>query len=86
VLTGGACQLAGAREMAGRVLNKQVRLGRPNALRGLPDSASGPAFATAAGLLAWAAGDGRTMHDVDLEVERPKGFIRKIVNFLKDRV
>ena len=29
VLTGGACQLAGARELAGRILNKQVRLGRP---------------------------------------------------------
>ena len=86
VLTGGACQLAGAREMAGRVLNKQVRLGRPIVLRGLPDSASGPAFATAAGLLAWASGEGRTMHDVDLEIERPKGFIRRLVNFLKERV
>ena len=30
VLTGGACQLAGMRELAQRVLNKQVRLGRPN--------------------------------------------------------
>jgi cell division protein FtsA len=86
VLTGGACQLAGARELAGIVLNKQVRLGRPVALRGLPDSASGPAFATAAGLLAWAAGDGRTMHDVDLEAERPAGFFRRMVNFLKERV
>ena len=86
VLTGGACQLAGVRETAGRILNKQVRLGRPIALRGLPDSASGPAFATAAGLLAWAAGEGRTMHDVDLEAERPAGFVRRIVNFLKDRL
>jgi cell division protein FtsA len=86
VLTGGACQLGGARELAGRILNKQVRLGRPTVLRGLPDSASGPAFATAAGMLAWAAGEGRTMHDVDLEVERPKGLVRRIVNFLKERV
>jgi len=86
VLTGGACQLAGVREMAGRMLGKQIRLGRPGALRGLPDSASGPAFATAAGLLAWAAGEGRTMQDVDLEAERPAGLIRRIVNFLKDRV
>jgi cell division protein FtsA len=86
VLTGGACQLAGARELAGGILGKQVRLGRPVALRGLPDSASGPAFATAAGLLAWAAGDGRTMHDINLEVERPAGLLRRIVNFLKDRI
>jgi hypothetical protein len=26
------------------------------------------------------------MQDVDLEVERPSGFIRRIVNFLKERV
>jgi len=86
VLTGGACQLAGARELAGRILNKQVRLGRPTALRGLPDSASGPAFATAAGLLAWAAGEGRTMHDVDLQAERPMGAFRRALNFLKERI
>jgi len=86
VLTGGACQLGGARELAGRILNRQVRLGRPTVLRGLPDSASGPAFATAAGLLAWAAGDGRAMQDIDLQAERPVGLIRRILNFLKERV
>ncbi len=68
VLTGGACQLGGVREMAAHMLGKQVRLGRPSALRGLPDAASGPAFATAAGLLAWAAGAGRAMPDIDLEL------------------
>jgi cell division protein FtsA len=52
----------------------------------LPDSASGPAFATAAGLLAWASGEGRTMHDLDLAEERPAGFVRRVVNFLKERV
>jgi len=82
VLTGGACQLAGVREMAGRILGRQVRLGRPLALRGLPDSASGPAFATAAGLLGWAAGQGRIIQDV----ERPAGLFHRIVNFLKERV
>jgi cell division protein FtsA len=86
VLTGGACQLAGVRELAARMLGKQVRLGRPSAVRGLPDAASGPAFATAAGLLAWAAGQGRTLHDIDLDPEPPAGLVRRIVNFLKDRV
>ena len=86
VLTGGACQLGGARELAGRILNRQVRLGRPTVLRGLPDSASGPAFATAAGLLAWAAGDGRAMQDIDLQAEHPMGLVRRILNFLKERV
>jgi cell division protein FtsA len=86
VLTGGACQLPGAREMAARILGRQVRLGRPTNLRGLPDAASGPAFATAGGLLAWAAGTGRPLVDVDLVPERPTGWLGKIVNFLKERV
>lgn len=51
VLTGGASQLEGVRDLAELVLDKQVRLGRPKAIRGLPDSLSGPAFSTAAGLL-----------------------------------
>jgi cell division protein FtsA len=86
VLTGGACQLAGVREMAARMLGRQVRLGRPAPLRGLPELASGPAFATATGLLAWAAGDGRTFHDMNLEGEMPVGLFRRLVNFLKERV
>ena len=51
VLTGGASQLEGVRDLAELVLDKQVRLGRPKMIRGLPDSLSGPAFATAVGLL-----------------------------------
>jgi cell division protein FtsA len=86
VLTGGACQLAGARELAAQILGKQVRLGRPVGLRGLPDAAAGPAFATGAGLLAWAAGEGRSMQDLDLEMTRPSGPIKRFITFLKERI
>src|SRR5215472_15856296 len=51
VLTGGACQLGGTRELAARVLNKQIRLGRPQTFSGLPASSTGPDYATAVGLL-----------------------------------
>ncbi|HIJ63696.1 MAG TPA: cell division protein FtsA [Rhodospirillaceae bacterium] len=51
VLTGGAAQLQGVRDLAAMVLDKQVRLGRPVGLHGLPEAAGGPAFATCAGLL-----------------------------------
>ncbi len=86
VLTGGACQLPGAREMAARILGRQVRRGRPHALRGLPDAASGPGFATAAGLLSWAAGEGRELPDIDLEGQRPPGLARRIFHFLRERL
>jgi cell division protein FtsA len=65
VLTGGSSQLSGIREIAQRILDKQVRLGRPLRIArpylpietapndtGLAEATSGPAFATTAGLLA----------------------------------
>jgi len=51
VLTGGACQLAGTRELAARILNKQVRIGRPAAFPGLAAASAGPDYATAIGLM-----------------------------------
>ncbi len=53
VLTGGASQLPGLRDLAQTVLNKQVRIGRPIRLSSLPDAVSSPAFAVAAGLLTY---------------------------------
>jgi cell division protein FtsA len=55
VLTGGASQLQNIRELAQLILEKQVRMGRPIRVAGLPDATAGPAFATAAGLLCYAA-------------------------------
>ena len=54
VLTGGACQLQGVKELAGLILDKQVRIGRPLRVKGLAESTHGPAFSTAAGLLVFA--------------------------------
>lgn len=57
VLTGGASLLQGMREQAGRILDKQVRLGRPIRAMGLAETTGGPAFATCAGLLSYALRD-----------------------------
>ena len=86
VLTGGASQLQGVRELASSVLGRPVRLGRPAMPRGLPNTAAGPGFATALGLVAWAAGDGRSPMDLDLDNERPDGMLRRVVNFLRERM
>ncbi len=54
VLTGGASQLPGVCELAGSIIDKQVRMGRPRALEGMPEATTGPAFSTSAGLLYYA--------------------------------
>ena len=81
VLTGGGCQLAGARELAGRVLNKQVRLGRPQSFLGLPAASAGPDYATALGLLMAGATMPPEALNPDLaepEDRKPSGFFRRL--------
>lgn len=51
VITGGGAQLPGLRDVVAVQLDKNVRVGRPLRVQGLPDATSGPAFATATGLL-----------------------------------
>jgi cell division protein FtsA len=51
VLTGGASQLNGLAEMARRILARNVRLGRPLGISGLPEIFRGPAHASTAGML-----------------------------------
>lgn len=55
VLTGGASQLNGVRELAVRVFDRPVRLGKPQRAPHLADAASGPAFCATAGVLLRAA-------------------------------
>lgn len=54
VLTGGACQLPGMRDLAADILDKQVRIGRPIHVDGLAEATGGPAYAVAAGLISYA--------------------------------
>jgi cell division protein FtsA len=51
VLTGGASQLAGLPEAARRILGRNVRIGRPLGVAGLPEAAKGPAFSATVGLM-----------------------------------
>jgi cell division protein FtsA len=53
VVTGGASQLTGLAELATRILGRQVRVGRPLGVAGLPEAAKGAAFAASAGLLVY---------------------------------
>jgi cell division protein FtsA len=85
VLTGGACQLHGAREFAGLILDKQVRMGRPQRITGLAEATGGPAFATTAGLLHFAlserAEESGARHDL---VSPPRGVFGRFGHWLRE--
>ncbi|RPF72065.1 cell division protein FtsA [Aurantiacibacter spongiae] len=57
VITGGGAELSGLADYAQSVLGVPVRIGRPVALKGLPEAHSAPGFATLAGLVLYAAED-----------------------------
>lgn len=53
VLSGGASQLTGIREVASYWLGRQVRLGAPKPVSSMPDAGRNPGFAVSVGLLAY---------------------------------
>lgn len=87
VLTGGASQLTGIRELAASTLDLQVRLGYPQKLPGIPEKAKGPAFAVAGGLLDYAASpDVETVSIAEADMARRAagGYFSRVGRWIKD--
>jgi cell division protein FtsA len=82
VLTGGACQLHGAREMAATILDKQVRIGHPLRITGLAEATHGPAFSTAAGLLLFAVSE--HAESPPLRHRAPRGFLSRMAQWMHE--
>jgi cell division protein FtsA len=87
VLTGGASQLAGVRRCAADILARQVRRGRPAAIRGLPEAATGPAFSAAVGLLHYALSERQQTSFTSLySKETPSSRFGRIGQWLRDNI
>ncbi|MCW8951220.1 MAG: cell division protein FtsA [Rhodospirillales bacterium] len=86
VLTGGASQLTGVPEMASRMLDKQVRIGRPTGMTGLAEATDGPAFSACAGLLRYAMSKGgeHLAPLDDLRKREPMGPMGRIGSWLRE--
>jgi len=85
VLVGGGSQLAGVQELAGRILDKQVRVGKPIRVKSLPDATEGPAFAVAAGLLSFAVRENFNEQLSGKAMEKtPKNRLLRIGNWFRD--
>jgi cell division protein FtsA len=85
VLTGGACQLPGTRELAALILDKQIRIGRPLRIAGLAEATNGPAFATTAGLVHFALSERAEIprHGRAL-TEEPNGLIGRFGHWIRE--
>nr|WP_295660735.1 cell division protein FtsA [Polymorphobacter sp.] len=89
VLTGGGAEIKSIADFAQGVLGKNVRLGRPRGLTGLPDAQSGCAFATLAGLALFAAEDlpdmwnAKAVNPSDAKNGKPSGRLQQMVDKLR---
>ncbi len=85
VLTGGASQIPGLDTLAPKVLGQQVRVGRPLRVHGLPQAATGAAFAGSVGLSLFAAHPQDEWWDFEMpsEMGAPRS-LRRAVKWFKD--
>ncbi|MBJ3762251.1 cell division protein FtsA [Maribius pontilimi] len=85
VLTGGSSQIPGLDHLAPRILGQQVRIGRPLRVSGLPEKATGAAFASAVGLCLFAAHPQDEWWDFEIPADRyPARSLRRAVKWFKD--
>ncbi|MFZ1725534.1 MAG: cell division protein FtsA [Albidovulum sp.] len=85
VLTGGASQIPGLDGLAARILGQNVRLGRPLRVQGLPQAATGAAFASTVGLCLFAAHPQDEWWDFEIPAERyPARSLRRAAKWFKD--
>jgi cell division protein FtsA len=85
VLTGGASQIPGLDGLAARILGQNVRLGRPLRVQGLPQAATGAAFASSVGLCLFAAHPQDEWWDFEIPAERyPARSLRRAMKWFKD--
>jgi cell division protein FtsA len=87
VLCGGASQLTGVRELAGMILDKQVRMGRPTRLANLAEAVAGPAFSTCAGLIGYALNrQAEALASGGRPLEEPSGPLGRIGTWLRENL
>ncbi|MCF6445238.1 cell division protein FtsA [Nereida sp. MMG025] len=85
VLTGGASQIPGLDGLASKILGQHVRLGRPLRVKGLPQAATGPAFAASVGLSLFAAHPQDEWWDFDVPADKyPARSIGRALRWFKD--
>jgi cell division protein FtsA len=89
VLTGGASQLVGVRELATTMFGKQVRLGKPKAFAGLAESVSSAGFSAAVGMLHYARSrpfEEALLHPSERQRSLGSGQgVKRLLGWLKER-
>ena len=84
VITGGASQLSGMRELVGHVFSKNVRIGYPVSMQGLAESTSGIAFSVPIGMLMKISADEMKGRSENISSTRGKGVMGTVKTWFKE--
>jgi len=83
VLTGGTTELPGFKELGREMLQLPVRVGRVRNIGGLVDAVSGPAYATAVGLLLWGLRHGTSERRMQKRGNRWSDLYQRFIDILR---
>jgi cell division protein FtsA len=84
VLTGGSSQIAGMADFTARVLSCPVRVGRPQAVSGLPQVATSPQFSVAVGLLSATVSADVSMVTYGVSQASGEGYLERVGRWLRE--
>jgi cell division protein FtsA len=85
VITGGASQLLGTKELASLMFQRHVRLGVPRLLEGMAESTRSPAFSAAVGMLQFAAHKSiHKRYDMEHYVEQKPTLMGRLAKWLQE--
>ncbi|QDL90499.1 cell division protein FtsA [Paroceanicella profunda] len=84
VLTGGTSQMPGMEDLASRILGRQVRIGRPLRIQGLPLPATAAPFSATVGLAAYAARPQDECWDFDLPARHGPLRLRRAMRWFRE--
>jgi cell division protein FtsA len=84
VLTGGGSLMPGLEDLAARILGRQVRVGRPLRLQGLPQAATAAQFSALVGLAAHAARPQDECWDFDLPARGGPLRLRRALRWFRE--
>ncbi len=85
VITGGASQLQGLREVMQAHFNRVVRVATPQGLQGIGDVVHTPTFSLCAGLLQYAMHDHQGLQ-LNRALEKPKGVVGRTWGWIRNHV
>jgi cell division protein FtsA len=86
VLVGGGAQLSGIADYVDKMFGRDVRVGKPLGLTGMPDAARSPAFAATAGLLRFASVEEQFEPSREKDHGEQNGMLNRITTWFNNHI